>query len=339
MPNRGDNNMATTPIFQIVKPPERFSIGDDATKFSKELANYFLMLQTPTEEQNLLLPAFLSTELVERYRRTAALIPNDWQAAFRKAFQKPMTLQMKIQEAFSLDGSQFSIEDLVEKAEELTDDILKFNLDRASIFRSILMSALKDPELKKEVITKPNADVPTIKNNLIAVDEIRQQIQPEQFTYAQAVENRARKPIPAARRPIPAPTSKPVRCFKCDKEGHISRNCRESSANVRVRFDRRFDRRLDQRLDQRLDRNDPPRCFACKEIGHIRRDCPNIKCNHCKRNGHFSHQCYLRHDNGTRRANVLNEEAENDNHLDLLQNGLNEDAPLFGEIVGADQSR
>ena len=65
--------MATTPIFQIVKPPERFSIGDDTTKFSKELANYFLMLQTPTEQQNLLLPAFLSTELVERYRRTAAL--------------------------------------------------------------------------------------------------------------------------------------------------------------------------------------------------------------------------------------------------------------------------
>ena len=141
------------------------------------------------------------------------------------------------------------------------------------------MSALKDSELKKEVIVKTDADVPTIKNNLIAVDKIRQKIQLEQFIYTQAVENRARKPIPTARRPIPAPTSKPVRCFKCDREGHISRNCRESSANLRLRFDRSW-----------IEMTPPSRCFACKEIGHIRRDCPNVKCQICKRNGHFRYQ-------------------------------------------------
>ena len=49
-----------------------------------------------------------------------------------------------------LDSSRMSIEDLLEKAEEMTDEILKMRLDRASIFRSILMSALQDPELKKK---------------------------------------------------------------------------------------------------------------------------------------------------------------------------------------------
>ena len=85
-------------------------------------------------------------------------------------------------------------------------------------------------------------------------------------------------------------------------------------------------------------KNESPKCFGCGDKGHIRRDCPNIKCDLCRRNGHFSHQCYLRHDNGAKRANVLNEEVENEDQLDLLQDGLNDDAPLFGEIVGADQS-
>ena len=107
------------------------------------------MLQTPTEQQNFLLPAFLSPELVDRYRRAAVLYPNDWQAAFMKTFEK---LERQIKEAFSLDNSRMSIEDLLEKVEEMTDEILKMRLDRASIFRSILMSALQDPELKLSLI-------------------------------------------------------------------------------------------------------------------------------------------------------------------------------------------
>ena len=143
----------------------------------------------------MLLPAFLSPELVDRYRRTAVLHPNDWQAAFMKTFEKPVTLERRIKEAFSLDSSRMTIEDLLEKAEEMTDEILKMRLDRASIFRSILMSALQDPELKKEVIVKPDADVATVKSNLMAVEEIRRQIQPEAITtYAQAVTAPARKP-------------------------------------------------------------------------------------------------------------------------------------------------
>ena len=108
--------MAITPIFQIVKPPERFSIGDDPKTFSKQLSNYFTMLQTTTEQQNLLLPAFLSSELVDRYRRIVVLHPTDWQAAFNKTFDKPVTLERRIKEAFSLDSSRMTIEDLLEKS-------------------------------------------------------------------------------------------------------------------------------------------------------------------------------------------------------------------------------
>lgn len=80
--------MPTTQLPQIAKLPERCTMRDDSNQFLKKLNNYLHMLQTTIEMQNLLLPAFMSPELMERFKRTAQVYPDDWQAAFTKAYQK-----------------------------------------------------------------------------------------------------------------------------------------------------------------------------------------------------------------------------------------------------------
>lgn len=318
-------NMATTPLYQIVKPPDRYTKGDDINVFIKQLANYFEMLQTTAEQQKLLLPAFLSPELVDRYKRATVTSPDDWKASLKKAFDKPVTLEQRLRDALSIDSDNMPIEDLLEKVEETTDQILQFKLDRATIFRTILMAALKDPEMKKEVIIKPEADVPTMKANLVAVEEIRRQIQPDLVSYAQVVRSPPRRPIQPTRKTVPVSSYKPVRCFNCNREGHLSRNCRERWSNVR------------ERVDRRSDQKDSRRCFACKEIGHIRRDCPNVRCQLCKKNGHFRHQCLMRNRNDIKfkRANAISEDEPNDEQIENDDVDLNDNAPLFGDMVGA----
>ena len=243
---RSTTNMATTHLLHIIKPPERFSIEDDAEKFCDELQNYFEMLQTPKEQHNLLLPAFLSPELIDRYKRAAKAPPDDWQTAFAKAFKKSATLEQKLQEALNFKKDDLPVEDFLEKVEKMTDAIMKFKLDRTTIFQTVLLAALNDPEMKKEVITKADADVSTIKTNLIAVEEIRRQVEPER-TYAQVLSRPIQKTLPVADKTgsVPAPSynrnsfnnRSPVRCFNCYKEGHISRNCREKAVSVRERVD------------------------------------------------------------------------------------------------------
>ena len=168
----------------------------------------------------------------------------------------------------------------------------------------------------------------TVKSNLIAVEEIRRQIQPEAITtYAQAVTAPARRPVQMQRRSVPVPSFKAVRCFNCNREGHISRNCPDRLPNVTGQVFRRSEHK------------DSPRCFACKEIGHIRRDCPNVKCPICKRNGHFRHQCMMRNreDFKFRKANVINEDVPSNDEVDDDENSedLNENDPLYGDMVGA----
>lgn len=114
-------------------------------------------------------------------------------------------------------------------------------------FRAVLLTALNETELKKEIIVKSDADVSTIKTHLVAIEKVRRQIEPERQSYAQAVTSPRRKPmIPGnARRSKPAPSfnrssfnQKPVVCYNCQKERHISKNCRERPSVVRDTINR-----------------------------------------------------------------------------------------------------
>ena len=226
-----------------------------------------------------------------------------------------------------------------DKFDKMVDQIMRHKPDRKAIWKMVVAASLNNSDMKKEFLAKKPLDSTDLKKQLQTIEQIQKEMEPERRTYAQAVnQNRFRNTSrPPQRAEVPrlkqSQAASPrttnfrtprnsVRCFNCQGEGHISRNCPEKRRQRMADF-----------------KNESPKCFGCSDKGHIRRDCPNNKCNLCQRNGHFSHQCYLRHDNGAKRANVLNEEVENEDQLDLLQDGLNDDAPLFGEIVGADQSR
>ena len=257
-------NMATTQILQHIKPPDRFSINDNAKNFEKEMKLYFEMLQLPQEQQNLLFPAFLSPELVDRYRKTIKA-DSTWQQGFEDTFYQPPNFEEDLRQALRFQKDDLQIEDYLEKVEQLTSNIMRHQLDRDAIWKLVLKSSLNDDN---------------------------------------------------------------VRCFDCNREGHIARNCPE-----------RLKRRDEIGRNARRLPNFPQdntRCYACKEIGHVRRTCPNVVCQHCKRNGHFKHQCFLRSNEYAkrRRANVISEEQVISNSEEALTD-LNEEAPLFGEVVGA----
>jgi len=119
-----------------------------------------------------------------------------------------------------------------------------------------------------------------------------------------------------------------VVCWSCQKQGHISRNCPNKSVQTK--------------------------CHACQEHGHIRRECPNINCSHCKKNGHFSFQCWQKREenymkqryyhgmkaDGSRKSIAALDENRNeiedfdDEHEERDQTP-NSQAPSRREVMGA----
>ena len=57
-----------------------------------------------------------------------------------------------------------------------------------------------------------------------------------------------------------------IKCWTCEKEGHVSRQCRINNGIV---------------------------CYGCQQTGHTRRFCPNIICRKCNGRGHREQQCLI----------------------------------------------
>jgi len=146
-------NMATTQILQHIKPPDRFSINDNAKNFEKEMKLYFEMLQLPQEQQNLLFPAFLSPELVDRYRKTIKA-DSTWQQGFEDTFYQPPNFEEDLRQALRFQKDDLQIEDYLEKVEQLTSNIMRHQLDRDAIWKLVLKSSLNDDEMRKDLILK-----------------------------------------------------------------------------------------------------------------------------------------------------------------------------------------
>ena len=60
-------NMATTPMLQFIKPPERFDIGVYAEKFIEECKKFFELTQTTEEHRGIFIKTFLSIEARRKY--------------------------------------------------------------------------------------------------------------------------------------------------------------------------------------------------------------------------------------------------------------------------------
>ena len=116
------------------------------------------------------------------------------------------------------------------------------------------------------------------------------------------------------------PKQKVLKCFSCGNEGHMQRDCR-----------RNFVTRLS--------------CHACKEEGHQRRECPSISCSGCGRKGHLRFQCWNQtqrgHNTGVRDRQrppslaACQREDPEDNEASRGEEYPNENAPSCDEMIGA----
>lgn len=95
------------------------------------------------------------------------------------------------------------------------------------------------------------------------------------------------------------------RCFKCDQEGHIARNCPSEKATQAPQESRGGAAREGagkgephcyncKQTGHLANACTAPRrnaCFSCGEEGHYAGACPNIKCRNCGRRGHTAARC------------------------------------------------
>ena len=65
---RSASNMATTQLFQMVKQPPTYQVGDDVENAIKDFQRYFELTNLPKEQANMFARCFLSPEAEEEYK-------------------------------------------------------------------------------------------------------------------------------------------------------------------------------------------------------------------------------------------------------------------------------
>ena len=344
---RGDTNMATTQIMQMMKPPDHFQPGDDIEKFIKEVKIYFDFMQFKEAEHERFLTPFFTWNLLNRFMRMRGKC-NTWEETLHKCFSRERSLQEDLNEAMTYKKGDTSVEDYLEEVDRHVDRIMKHTWDKKSVWNMIVHASLDDQEMKKKILYEEHNDIEKTKEDLIKIEKVRQQINPtlnvvtkpsysqvlnrkSQFTPRQNMpqrrsyqhQNRAEQKdprnqtIPRYEQRTTASQSftkrSQIKCFGCQKEGHIRRNCPNQTQHT----------------------SNTIKCYACYEEGHIRKDCPNVKCSHCHLKGHFRGQCYELNPRKLWKARTYPINEEEKEESEFKSDSENEEALPFGDMVGA----
>ena len=256
-------NMATLTKDAIIGNlmPDKLRRGDDVEEFIKECNRYFMLTKTAAGVREITVIALLEKDLRDDYEAIEAENIN-YEEKLRKAFKKETSFMEDLGKALSYRKGEDSAEVFIRKVGILTKKLLMHKWDEESISKCLLVHCAEDVELEKEIQLRDMETTNDIKKMIKKFDVIKKGNRPINTikTYSSVTQNR----------PITRPTQEYVQrrmitCWRCQKEGHSEKQCREV-------------RKI--------------RCYACDEEGHVRRECPNIKCHRCNHKGHREEECY-----------------------------------------------
>ena len=343
-------NMATTPMFQFIKPPEVFEVGNDIEKFIEESEKFFELTQTSEEHRGIFIKAFLSIEATRKFDEI--LNEPDYKKRIQKAFSRPANLAEDLKAALTYKRGGDSSSEFFKKIERLTKNVLRHDLNEEDFKIFLLQNALEDQELKRDLKMQELKTFEEMKLRINKTEEVRREIENEgevsvinqKKSYANTVKNDTRWKQNDIRK----------------REQFIPRTSNQSYQRYRPNFNnedqlRNRMSRQNNFVSSNFRERQPKKCWACREEGHLRSECPNVQCSHCRKRGHFLYQCYEAkperrqmnrkyvaaiHDGYEQPrmswANNRHEEMRGD-HYDksMIQEDPNEYAPTSGEVIGA----
>ena len=276
-------NMATTPMWQFIKPPDVFEVGDSVEKFIEEVEKFFELTQTGEEQRGIFIKAFLSVEATRKYEAMIGEV--DYRKRIQKAFAKPANLAEDLKAALTFKRGEESSSDFFKKIETLARNVLRHELNEEELKSFILLNAITDQEIRKDIKMQGLKTFQEMKERVVKTEDVRREIECDQEvlaiqprkTYAEVSEGRKEWPTKQNLKPKPYSTAINRQSWQ---EQHQRRNGpRDEGIKTQSYFN-----------IQNRPRN--IKCWACREEGHVRSQCPNVQCSHCKKKGHFRYQCY-----------------------------------------------
>jgi hypothetical protein len=352
--------------------PRLFDGTSDLEEFIKDCCRFFEVTKIGKKDQINLTRGFIVRDLLPMYE---AIQDGNFDERLRKAFQKPSSLMRDFMNLAEYRKEE-DAEVYFRKVETLVDNVLRHKFEKTELMQYFLVHCLNDKETAKEIKLRDAVKEDTIKEVIKKMDSIKEDnnvaaVQRE--TFANKVKKNLEVPYQRQdnRRDFKTQGSPRNRidylndnrkCYNCNKEGHISRDCRLRKVptcfgcgkvgHIKMMCpEKRDDRR---QVNNGENRN--LRCYGCQQFGHKRNECPNISCKSCGRNGHFSHQCSnmyrtyagnrFQYSQGSR--DNLGNERDGFRNYNRMRNNVavmenedkeycypNEEAPLRDEVIGA----
>lgn len=341
-------NMATT-IANFIKPPETYDMDSDVEDFILETERFFEMTNIVDEYRSKFVKAFLSINSTKKYELTNETL--HYTERLRNAFAKNRSLIDDLNEALNYRQGNEAAEEFCSKIEKLAKNILKHKLDEEELKKFLLFNSLEDKEVKKDLKMQDLKSFDEMKERLKKHDQVSKEI--NVFHADVASMNKTQRYADAVKKSLP-------------RYSYDNRSIREREANPRFKDEYTREPQHNPRFKGDLTRehryaisngwkpmnrskpyntrefhsrdhvrtNQILRCWACHEEGHRGSECPNIQCAHCKRSGHFKHQCHELFP-GRRRKFHKSVAAFGDEDPEADFEYPNGNAPPHEEVIGA----
>lgn len=354
-------NMATTPnpdpLAEKIIPNE-FSRNMDLQRFIKQCERYFLVKGTSEKAQENAMFCLLDVDLHKEYEATEGKA-SGFKARLMMAFEEPKDViqDMKSLLNYRKRGDKAGI--FIEKVERLVENLLAHELTKEKLTALFLIHASDSKEVEEEAIMKNVENVDDIKEMIKRREKAEEKFRARHEinavrSYAETTKDHPRRKTSQRK---DSDFQRKIRCFNCNRVGHMARECRERKRIVC------YSCQKEGHIAKECTRRPTPECYACGKIGHIQRECNVVQCNRCNKRGHKSEDCYTKRRNeryddtprrfnrqGRGRVNAVEEGIYDDDGSDDQRseegeriNSVHEDyrqhpkgrAPLGGEMVGA----